>query len=172
MQSSGGSVGQPGALESAIPFCGNGRSAVDHFQKGNHWRGLGNTALAISDVFLVKSIVTGIGKLAVKGGSKYLYHYISKEAAESISQQGLRVGRDGYSYLTNKSGLSGIQAQIELALPANRAFPNAVLQIDVRGMSPVMIRQVTGNMPGYGAGGGTEFLFNQLIPASRIKIIP
>lgn len=84
--------------------------------------------MAVSDVFLINSIGTGIGKLAVSGaeklaakeGGKYLYHYTSKEAAQSISNQGLKVGRDGFSYLTNKDNLSGIQAQIELALPANR----------------------------------------------------
>jgi RHS repeat-associated protein len=108
---------------------------------------------------------------AVKSETKYLYHYTSKEAAESISTQGLNVSKDGFSYLTNKSNLSPLQAQIELALPANRKMPNAILQIDVSGLRPVMVRRVTGNMPGYGAGGGTEFLYNQKIPADLIKIL-
>lgn len=56
------SVGQPGALESAIPIWGSGRAAVDHFQNGNYWQGALYTGLAISDVFLVKSIFTGIAK--------------------------------------------------------------------------------------------------------------
>ena len=56
------SVGQPGEWESLIPIWGSGRAAVDHFQNGNYWRGLGYTALAVSDVFLVKSIATGIGR--------------------------------------------------------------------------------------------------------------
>jgi RHS repeat-associated protein len=50
----GGSVGQPGTWESMIPIWGSGRAAVDHFDNGNYWRGAGYTALAISDVFLVK----------------------------------------------------------------------------------------------------------------------
>jgi RHS repeat-associated protein len=108
---------------------------------------------------------------AAKEGSKYLYHYTSKEAAQSISQQGLKVGRDGFSYLTNKGNLSPLQAQIELALPANRALPNSILRIDASGLSPSLIRRVSGNLPGYGAGGGTEFLFNQHIPANLIKVI-
>lgn len=62
------SVGQPGALESAIPFWGSGRAAVDHFQNGNYWEGTFYTALAISDVFLVKSMVTGLAR----GGFKLL----------------------------------------------------------------------------------------------------
>ena len=60
------SVGQPGDWESVIPIWGSGRAAVDHFQNGNYWRGIGYSALAISDVFLVKAIYTGI----VKGGIK------------------------------------------------------------------------------------------------------
>lgn len=65
----GGGVGQPGEWESLIPIWGSGRAAVDHFQNGNYWRGLGYTALAVSDVFLVKSITTGIGRGAWKLGS-------------------------------------------------------------------------------------------------------
>lgn len=65
----GGSVGQSGEWESVIPIWGSGRTAVDHFQNGNYWRGAGYTALAISDVFLVKSIATGVGRGAWKAGS-------------------------------------------------------------------------------------------------------
>jgi hypothetical protein len=67
------SVGQPGFWESLIPVWGSGRSAVDHFENGNYWRGTGYTLLAITDVFLVKSLVVGAGKLisntAFKTGS-------------------------------------------------------------------------------------------------------
>ena len=90
---------------------------------------------------------------------------------QSISKTGLRTGKDGFLYLTNKSGLSPLQAQIELALPANRALPTSILRIDASGLSPSMIRRVQGNLPGMGAGGGTEFLFNQNIPANLIKIV-
>jgi hypothetical protein len=107
----------------------------------------------------------------VGDGQKYLYHYTSKEAAQSIAQQGLKVGKDGFSYLTNKGNLSPLQAQIELALSANRALPNSILKINITEMTPAMIRRVTGNLQGFGAGGGTEFLFNQRIPAHLIQII-
>ncbi|HEU4497476.1 MAG TPA: hypothetical protein VFR70_10525, partial [Flavobacterium sp.] len=60
------SVGQPGDWESMIPIWGSGRAAIDHFQNGNYWWGTAHALLAISDVFLVKSIATGI----VKGGIK------------------------------------------------------------------------------------------------------
>jgi len=69
-ENSNSSVGQPGFWESIIPIWGSGRSAIDHFQRGNYWRGAGHTVLAVSDVFLIKSIGTAIGKGAWKfGGS-------------------------------------------------------------------------------------------------------
>jgi RHS repeat-associated protein len=127
----------------------------------------------LGTIFLSKTVAAALpgASVAAKGGSNYLYHYTSKEAAEAISQQGLKVGRDGFSYLTNKGGLSPLQAQIELALPANRALPNSILRIDASGLNPALIRRVSGNLLGYGAGGGTEFLFNQHIPANLIKVI-
>ncbi len=117
------------------------------------------------------SLLFKVESEAAKGGSKYLYHYTSEAAAQSISKTGLRTGKDGFLYLTNKSGLSPLQAQIELALPANRALPTSILRIDASGLSPSIIRRVQGNLPGMGAGGGTEFLFNQNISANLIKIV-
>ncbi len=119
--------------------------------------------------FAIANLASGLR--AANGVPKYLYHYTSREAAQSISQSGLRVGRDGFSYLTNKSTLSPLQAQIELALPVNRALPNSLLRVNTSGLDPILIRRVQGNLPGLGAGGGTEFLFNQTIPSSAIKII-
>ncbi len=76
------SVGQPGDLESIIPIWGNGRSAVDHFQNGNYWRGAGYTALAISDVFLVKSLYTA----AAKGGGMIFAKFATKEVSQIESK--------------------------------------------------------------------------------------
>jgi hypothetical protein len=113
------------------------------------------------------------GATVAESGTTYLYHYTSREAAENIAKVGLNTeySSDGFIYLTNKANLSPLQAQIELALPANRALPNTLLQIDATGLNPAIIRSVQGNLPGMGAGGGMEFLFNQNIPASLIKII-
>jgi hypothetical protein len=63
-------VGQPKGWETAIPIWGSGRASLDHFQNGNYWRGIGYLALAASDVFLVKSAVTAIGKGIAVGVSK------------------------------------------------------------------------------------------------------
>lgn len=120
---------------------------------------------------MLKILRLGRAAEGVEAGANYLYHYTSEEAAINISQQGLKIGKSGFSYLTNNGKLSPLQAQIELALPANRALPNSILRIDVSGLKPSLIRRVTGNLPGYGPGGGTEFLFDQFIPAGRITII-
>jgi len=68
-------VGQPELLESMIPFWGSGRSAVDHFQNGNYWRATGYTLLAVSDVFLVKALFTGIAKGGLKALGKSYTHW-------------------------------------------------------------------------------------------------
>ncbi|MDM1552838.1 RHS repeat-associated core domain-containing protein [Empedobacter falsenii] len=62
-------IGQPGEWESLIPIWGSGRAAIDHFQNGNYWTGAAYTALAVSDVFLVKSLATGLSRGAWKLGS-------------------------------------------------------------------------------------------------------
>ena len=124
-------------------------------------------------------IAAGAAKIAksasklTKGVPRYLYHYTNKTAAKNISKVGLQTkySSDGFIYLTNKSNLSPLQAQIELALPANRALPNSVVRVDTRGLNPSTVRRVQGNLPGMGAGGGTEFLFNQNIPASAVKVV-
>ena len=72
-------VGQPGEWESLIPIWGSGRAAVDHFQNGNYWRGLGYTALAVSDVFLVKSLAT----MAVRGTITLASKHVLKQAVKN-----------------------------------------------------------------------------------------
>lgn len=114
------SVGQPGAMEGAIPVWGSTRASIDHFQNGNYWRGTAYAALAVSDLFLVKSLVTGGVKLgvglfaksstgladdvAVKGGN-VVYHSVeggvttyvgitnnvARRAAEHLSKKGISI---------------------------------------------------------------------------------
>lgn len=79
-----GTVGKPGFGESLIPIWGSGREAIYNFQKGNVGWGVFYTALAVSDVFLVKSIVTAGGKLLIKGGATVL----AKEGAELATKGG------------------------------------------------------------------------------------
>jgi len=65
------SVGQPGLGESLIPIWGSSRAAIDHFQNGKIGWGLLQTGLAITDVFLVKGIVTAAGKLGFAASLKF-----------------------------------------------------------------------------------------------------
>jgi RHS repeat-associated protein len=57
-----GLVDVPGPWESLIPVWGSGRSAINDFECGRWGWGTFNTALAISDIFLVKSLFTAAGK--------------------------------------------------------------------------------------------------------------
>jgi RHS repeat-associated protein len=79
------SVGQPGLAESLIPIWGSGRAAIDDFQNGRWGWGIFNTVMAISDVFLVKSAITAVGKLIVK------------EAVQETAKEGVYV-------ITTRSG--------------------------------------------------------------------
>lgn len=112
-------------------------------------------------------------KNSVAKKSRYLYHYTSEVAADNISRVGLKTkySNDGFIYLTDKANLKPLQAQIELALPANRALPNSIIRVDTRGLNPSAIRRVQGNLSGLGPGGGIEFLFDFNIPATAIKRI-
>jgi len=82
-------VGEPGVAESLIPIWGSGRAAVNHFQQGNYGRGAMYTALAITDVFLIKSLVVGGGKLLVRGGAALLSRE-SEQALAKLSTSGLQ----------------------------------------------------------------------------------
>jgi RHS repeat-associated protein len=62
-------VEEPGFAESLIPVWGSGRQAVHDFQCGDWGWGLFNTALAVTDLALVKSLVQGAAKGAWKFGS-------------------------------------------------------------------------------------------------------
>ena len=135
--------------------------------KDAHQAGLSGLALGAG----IGALAGGVSAYRTAKAQKY--HYTSKEATTSISKDGLQTkySNDGSIYLTNKGDLSPLQAQIDLALPVTKPMPNALLQIDTSGLSPEVIRNVQGNLRGFGTGGGKEFLFNQNISPNRIKII-
>ncbi|MCR6641089.1 MAG: RHS repeat-associated core domain-containing protein [Sporocytophaga sp.] len=64
-------IGAPGTYESLIPIWGAGRAAINHFQNENYWRGLGYSALAISDIFLVKAATTAIARGTITLAARY-----------------------------------------------------------------------------------------------------
>jgi RHS repeat-associated protein len=57
----------PGTVGSVTPIYGSVQSSRVHVSHGNYVRGVACSALAISDVFLVKAILLGGGKLLVRG---------------------------------------------------------------------------------------------------------
>ncbi len=58
--------GQPSFLVSLIPIYGSARLAVYDFRNKHYWWAAFNTAMAISDVLLVKSAATAIAKVGAK----------------------------------------------------------------------------------------------------------
>jgi RHS repeat-associated protein len=69
-------ISPPGTLEGLIPIWGSGREAAAAFSAGSYWKGAAYTALAISDVFLVKAAITAV----VRGGVTLAAKYALKRA--------------------------------------------------------------------------------------------
>lgn len=59
-------VGEPSFVESLIPVYGSAKAAIHNFQNGQWGWGIVNSLLAVSDLFLVKSIFTVGGKVILK----------------------------------------------------------------------------------------------------------
>ncbi|MFA6445372.1 MAG: RHS repeat-associated core domain-containing protein, partial [Sterolibacterium sp.] len=62
-----GLTAAPTFLESLIPIYGSWMQALNDFECGKWGWGIVNTAFAISDIAMVKSLVVGLGKLGWKG---------------------------------------------------------------------------------------------------------
>ena len=131
---------------------------------------------AIGDITMaaisVASLPIGIESAAAKGvgTAQEAFHYTFSKYASSIESNGLRPG----SFATSKGDLSALQAQIDLALPANRGLPDALLRIDLNGLRgagyEVPKFSPAGrmfNMP----GGGMEMQFPYSIPPEFISVI-
>ena len=104
------------------------------------------------------------------GTAEEAFHYTFSNYASSIESNGLRPE----SFATSKGDLSALQAQIDLALPANRGLPDALLRIDLNGLRgagyEVPKFSPAGrmfNMP----GGGMEMQFPYSIPPEFISVI-
>ena len=90
-----------------------------------------------------------------------LFHYTDEAGAAAI--QSSQLGRaDRFLYLTNQGGLSPLQAQLELSLPAQNSA-RALFAIDSQALNTSNLLRsgrVTGNVFSR-PGGGTEFMFNK-----------
>ncbi|MEU8895486.1 hypothetical protein [Nocardia sp. NPDC048505] len=87
-------IGEPSFLESLIPFYGSMRQAIYDFQNGRWLMGMLNTAFAISDLFLIKSIFTVGGKLLWKLGQMLITEpaAIGKALSGMIAGVGSSIG--------------------------------------------------------------------------------
>ena len=77
-------------------------------------------------------------------------------------------------FTTPIGNLSPLQAQIDLALPANRGLPGHLVEIDVGTLQRMGVQVPEAgqvgrmfNMP----GGGTEVMFPHAIPAEAIRVV-
>lgn len=106
------------------------------------------------------------------------FHYTDAKWLDSMMSNGLRPG----TYATPQGGLSPLQASLELALPPNRALPNAAVRIDVArlrdaGYQIPEASRVSGTVTGTGGrvhtmpGGGTEMNFPYAIPPEFLKVV-
>jgi hypothetical protein len=115
-------------------------------------------------------------RVAAKGGDE-AFHYTSSKWIESITTNGLNKG----SYATPNGSLSPLQASLELALPPNRALPDAALRIDLAGLrragydipQPTRVSSTvsSGGRTYSMHGGGYEMQFPYAIPPEFIKVV-
>ena len=137
-------VGAPGFAERLIPLWGSGRTAINDFQNNRWGWGSFNTVLAVSDVFLIKSLITAGGKFLIQGGAKTLSRQAAediatKTAAARITQRaspGVIVRQTGNyvikevdqnaGRLAQLYGRTGIQAQAEALARLGNMAPNSL----------------------------------------------
>jgi RHS repeat-associated protein len=98
----------PGLGGSLIPIYGNGKSFLVHVKHGNYGRATFYAVMTVGDVFIVKSIVVGVGKAAAEGVGKAL----AARAGRSLA------GREGTIILRSSNALAGVEPASEELLRA------------------------------------------------------
>ena len=98
-----------------IPFWGSGKQAIHDFECGDWGWGLVNTAMTVSDVFLVKSAVTGL----VKGGVKLTGNFSWSAMRKYFGQTGFaEAGQHLHHWIIPKNGWGkGIPGYIKNQMP-------------------------------------------------------
>jgi hypothetical protein len=136
--------------------------------------GLAVVTLGISNELLIpyraaRYAVPGATRAATPASEAFSYTF--SKYLNSITKNGLRQG----SYATKSGTLSPLQAQIELALPANRGLPDALVRIDLAGLRAAgyEIPSVTRVSSRYGLpGGGYEMQFPYPVPPQFLTVVP
>lgn len=135
-----------------------------------------NVLSVIDGAAAAPGLVGGGIRCAAKTLPRNLYHYTGARNVETILNNGLQPGRSGQLFTTPTGNLSPVQAQIELALPANRGYPGALFEIDTLRLQQLGINPVTGAQrimsTSTAGGGGVEVIFNQNIPREAIRQMP
>lgn len=97
-----------------IPIWGSGRSAIDHFQNGNYWRGFGYSALAVSDVFLIKSLAVmatrGTITLATKTGTQLWTSTSKLSSAKNAFKHWKDHGKEFPEFINAKQYVEGAKS--------------------------------------------------------------
>ena len=132
--------------------------------------GLINPATSVSTAFSASSRAKNVCEVTNSPGK--LYHYTSRKYADSIVENGLKPGAKGKVFTTPDGTMSGLQAQIDLALPPNRGIPDALLELDTKTLqrmgvdvSPSSLVKRDFNMP----GGERETVFDSLLPPEAVR---
>jgi RHS repeat-associated protein len=179
-------VGEWWDRESAVTFCGHGCNKGWNGDRSDQFAPQVNvarngdrivdTALGMAGMYpLGVPARIGVGARTAAAarnaaGTSEAFHYTFSRALASIRSHGLRSG----SYATTNGTLSPLQAQIDLALPANRSLPNVLVRIDLARLRQAGYRipEVTQVQRSYGMpGGGFEMQFPYPIPAEFIKVV-
>jgi RHS repeat-associated protein len=146
-QDSDNNVGEPGFAESLIPIWGSGRSAVSNFQKGNIGTGIFYAALAVSDVFLVKSLVTAGGKLLIKGAATVLLKesaevgekVVVNEGAKLVAQETATVAAKEAAQTAEKAATKGLVAlDTNAIIAALQEGKTAAVDAAIGGRTPIV----------------------------------
>jgi hypothetical protein len=125
----------PGTLESMIPIWGSGGEAYADYEDGAYLEAAGNAAMAASDAFLVKSILTGLAKGAVKGAGSHSWTATRKW----MGKRGyLQPGQEGHHWAIPQGGWGKRVPDIIKNQPWNiKAMPPGPLHSGVHGKRPL-----------------------------------
>lgn len=142
------------------------------------WGAASGIAFQGATNYLLRTPAVTPAPAAAAGAVDDAYHDTFQQYTASIAEDGLLPG----TFATPTSGVSPLQAHIELALPPNRGLQYAVIQIDLGAMraagyeippiTRVASTVVTRDGRVYSMpGGGFEMLFPYEIPPEYIKVV-
>ncbi|HEX8913938.1 MAG TPA: RHS repeat-associated core domain-containing protein, partial [Humisphaera sp.] len=131
-------VSSPSLGESLIPIYGPSKAAINDYQSGRYIWGTVNTIFAVSDIFLVKAVFTGLGRgllgrlgareaaaagarTAEAAGVRELSHYttpVVKAAVEGAGETAGKIGSKWGVYATERAtGSRVLQSLFTLQVP-------------------------------------------------------